>query len=122
MGFQAGESWQDAEIYGEKGQKVHSAQKEIMAMAKNSTPLTEKVLVSADTKQVLMSIREPGERYGDVIERVLQDRKRQDFIAHLDMIAAEGEFVPIENDPEYSALKKEMGRESKHRKAGAAIH
>ena len=42
-------------------------------MARNNTPLTEKVLVSTNTKHALMSIREPGERYGDVIERVLQD-------------------------------------------------
>jgi len=84
-------------------------------MAKNSIPLTEKVLVSTDTKQALMSIREPGERYGDVIDRVLQDRKRQDFIAHLDTIAAEGEFVPLDSDPEFIALKKERRSESKHR-------
>jgi hypothetical protein len=90
-------------------------------MAKNPNPLTEKVLVSTDTKQALMSIREPGERYGDVIERVLQDRKRHDFIAHLDSIAKEGEFVPLDDDPEYAALKKGIRRESKHRKAGAAV-
>jgi hypothetical protein len=95
--------------------------KRIEAMAKNTTPLTEKVLVSTETKQALMSIREPGERYGDVIERVLQDRKRHDFIAHLDTIAKEGEFVPFDDDPEYAALKKEMRRESKHRQAGAAV-
>ena len=90
-------------------------------MAKNSEPLTEKVLVSTDTKQALMSIREPGERYGDVIGRVLQDRKRHDFIAHLDRIAEEGDFVPLDSDPEYASLKKEMRRESKHRQTGAAV-
>jgi hypothetical protein len=91
------------------------------AMEKNNNPLTEKVLVSTDTKQVLMSIREPGERYGDVIERVLQDRKRHDFISHLDSIAEKGEFVPLDDDPEYAALKKGVGRAGKHRKAGAAV-
>lgn len=91
-------------------------------MPKNSTPLTEKVLVSYETKQALMSIREPGERYGDVIDRVLKDRKRQDFIAHLDAIAKEGEFVPLDSDPEYAALKKEMYRAGRDRKAGAAVH
>lgn len=60
-------------------------------------------------------------RYGDVIERVLQDRKRDDFIAHLDRVAKEGEFVPLDNDPEIAALKKEMRRESKYRKTGAAV-
>jgi predicted CopG family antitoxin len=91
-------------------------------MAKNGNPLTEKVLVSTDTKQTLMSIKEPGERYGDVIERVLQDRKRQDFIAHLDKIAKEGDFIPLDSDPEYAALKKEMRRESKHRQTGTSVH
>jgi len=90
-------------------------------MAKKTTPLTEKVLVSTDTKQALMSIKEPGERYGDVIGRLLQDRKRHDFIAHLDKIAGEGEFVPLNSDPEYAGLKKEIRRESKHRQAGAAV-
>ena len=90
-------------------------------MAKNDNPLTEKVLVSRDTKQALMSIKEPGERYGDVIGRVLQDRKRHDFIAHLDTIAKEGDFVPLDSDPEYANLKKEMRRESKHRQAGTAV-
>ena len=33
-------------------------------MAKNNNPLTEKVLVSTDTKQALMSIREPGNGTG----------------------------------------------------------
>jgi predicted CopG family antitoxin len=92
-----------------------------MAMAKKCNPLTEKVLVSTDTKKALMSIKEPGERFGDVIDRVLQDRKRQDFIAHLDKIAKEGEFVPFDSDPEYVTLKKEMRRESKHRQAGATV-
>jgi hypothetical protein len=91
-------------------------------MIRNHNPLTEKVLVSFDTKQVLMSIKEPGERYGDVIARVLQDRKREDFIAHLDRIAQEGEFVPLDLDPEYRAIKNEMHRESRHRKTGAAVH
>ncbi len=91
-------------------------------MAKKGNPLTEKVLVSTDTKQALMSIKEPGERYGDVIERVLRERKRRDFIAYLDKIAEEGEFIPLDSDPECTALKKEMRRESKHRQAGAAVH
>jgi len=91
-------------------------------MTKDTPPLTEKVLVSYETKQALMSIREPGERYGDVIERVLQDRKRQDFIAHLDTIARDGEFVSLDDDPEYTEIKRGMHRENKHRKAGSAVH
>ena len=81
-------------------------------MSQNNTPLTEKVLVSAGTKQDLMSIREPGERYGDVIARVIKDWKRDAFIAHLDRIAKNGEFIPLDSDPEYAAIKEEMLRES----------
>ncbi|MGB9176250.1 MAG: hypothetical protein WCB46_05880 [Methanoregula sp.] len=71
-------------------------------MAKNTNPLTEKVLVSTDTKQALMSIREPGERYGDVIVRVLQDRKRHDFIAHPGMC-----------DQKNSGMSKYLGSRSR---------
>ena len=81
-------------------------------MQKNSTPLTEKVLVSVDTKKDLMSIKEPGERYGDVIARIIKDRKHDEFIAHLDRIAKRGEFVPLDSDPEYAAIKEELLRES----------
>ncbi len=81
-------------------------------MPKNSTPLTEKVLVSVDTKKDLMSIKEPGERYGDVIARIIKDRKHDEFIAHLDRIAKKGEFVPLDSDPEYAAIKEELLRES----------
>jgi len=83
-----------------------------MTRSKSSPPLTEKVLVSIDTKQDLMSLKEPGERYGDVIARVIKDRKREAFIAHLDRIAREGEFVPLDSDPEYVSIKEEMLRES----------
>lgn len=89
---------------------------------KNRAPLTEKVLVSTDTKQALMSIKVPGERYGDVIARVLSDQKREDFIDHLDRIAREGDFVPLDSDSEYLALKKEMHRASGHRKTGTSVH
>jgi len=75
-------------------------------MILNRDPLIENVLVSPDTKKILMSIREPGERYGDVIARVLQDRTHEDFIAYLDRIAKKGEFVPLDLDPEYRAIKR----------------
>lgn len=90
-------------------------------MAKKNTPLTGKVLVSVDTKQALISIMEPGERYMDVIRRVLQNPKRHDFIAHQDKIAGEGEFVPLESDPEYEDLKKEIRRQNKLRKASDTV-
>lgn len=83
-------------------------------MPKDVPQLTEKVLVSYDTKQTLMSIREPGERYGDVVARVLQDRRRQDFIAHLDRIASAGEFVPLDSDPEFADIKRRKRREHRN--------
>ena len=90
-------------------------------MAKKTTPLTEKVLVSVDTKQALISILEPWERYWDVIGRVLQNPKRHDFIPHLDKIAEEGEFVSLDSDPEYEDLKKEIRRQCKLRKASDTV-
>jgi len=83
-------------------------------MPKDTIPLTEKVLVSYETKQTLMSIREPGERYGDVVARVLQDIRRQDFIAHLDRIVSEGEFVPLDSDPEFAGIKRRKKREHRN--------
>ncbi len=83
-----------------------------MNRSKNSTPLTEKVLVSVATKRDLMSIKEPGKRYGDVVARVIKNRKCDFFIAHLDRIAKTGEFVPLDSDPEHLAIKEEMRRES----------
>ncbi|MFA5414621.1 MAG: hypothetical protein WC295_03930 [Methanoregula sp.] len=72
----------------------------------NRDPLTENVLVSPETKKILMSIKEPGERCGDVIARVLEDRTRGAFIAYLDRLASEGDFVPLDLDPEYRAIKR----------------
>jgi hypothetical protein len=93
------------------GQKVLFSPKGKKAMSRNTTPLTEKVLVSVDTKQDLMAIREPGERYGDVVARVMKDWKRDAFVAHLDRVLKTGEFVPLDSDPEYRAIKEEMLRE-----------
>jgi hypothetical protein len=59
-----------------------------------------------------MTIKEPGERNMDIIDPLVQERKNQDFVAHLDTIAKEGEFVPLDSDAEYVILKKEMHRES----------
>jgi len=44
--------------------------------------------------------------------RVIKDWKREAFIAHLDRIAREGEFVPLDSDPEYVSIKEEMLREN----------
>ena len=84
--------------------------------------LTEKVMVSAEIKQVLYSYKQPGERLGDVVDRLIRDRKRDEFIEHLDRIAREGDFVPLDSDPEIAAIKKEAARAGKHRQKSVAVH
>lgn len=84
--------------------------------------LTEKVMVSAEIKQVLYSYKQPGERLGDVVDRLIRDRKRDEFIEHLDRIAREGNFVPLDSDPEVAAIRKEAARAAKHRQKSIAVH
>jgi predicted CopG family antitoxin len=84
--------------------------------------LTEKVMVSADIKQVLYSNKLPGERLGDVVSRLIRDRKRDEFIEHLDRIARQGDFVPLDSDPEFAKIKKEVTREGQHRPKRAPVH
>jgi len=88
----------------------------------NRVELTEKVMVSAEIKQVLYSYKQPGERLGDVVARLIKDRKRDEFIEHLDRIALEGDFVPLDSDPEIAGIKKEAARAVKHRQKSAAVH
>ena len=83
--------------------------------------LTEKVLVSQDTKLGLTRIKMPGERYGDVIARLVQAQKRSEFIAHLDAVARAGDFVPLDNDPEYAEIKREASRAGNHRSKGTPV-
>jgi predicted CopG family antitoxin len=61
-------------------------------------------MVSSEIKQVLYGLKRPGERIGDVIERVIQDRKRDKFIEFLDKRAQEAHYVPIESDPEMAHM------------------
>ena len=84
--------------------------------------LTEKVMVSADIKQVLYSNKLPGERLGDVVARFIKECKRDEFIEHLDRIARQGDFVPLDSDPEYAKIKKEVSREGQHRSKRAPVH
>jgi len=71
--------------------------------------LTEKVMVSPEIKQVLFGLKRPGERIGDVVERVIQDRKRDEFIEFLDRRAKEAQYIPIESDPEMAAMMQGQG-------------
>ena len=73
------------------------------------TALTEKVMVSPEIKQVLFGLKRPGERIGDVVERVIQDRKRDEFIEFLDKRAQEAHYVPIESDPEMARMMQARG-------------
>ncbi len=74
--------------------------------------LTEKVMVSAEIKQVISSYKQPGERLGDVVDRLIRDRKRDEFIEHLDRIYREGDFVLLDSDPEVAEIRKEAARAS----------
>ena len=73
------------------------------------TALTEKVMVSPEIKQVLFGLKRPGERIGDVVERVIQDRKRDEFIEFLDRRAKDAQYIPIESDPEMARMMQGSG-------------
>lgn len=104
----------------QNGQKGFSAQKaKLLAtvvnriMQKSQTiekpALTEKVMVSPEIKQVLFGLKRPGERIGDVVERVILDRRRDEFIDFLDKRAKEAQYVPIESDPEMAQMIQDQG-------------
>ena len=71
--------------------------------------LTERVMVSEEIKQTLFSLKRPGERVGDVVERVIRDRKRDEFIEYLDKRSREAKYVPIESDPEMAFMMRSPG-------------
>lgn len=78
------------------------------------TELTEKVMISVESKQVLYSLKQPGERLGDVVERIIKNRKRNELVEHLDRIARKGEFVSLDSDPEIAQIKKGAVRAGQH--------
>jgi predicted CopG family antitoxin len=93
------------------------------SMIKTGEQPTEKILVTPSTKQDLTSLKQPGERYGDVIARLVRGQKQQDYIAQILRVAKEGDFVPMESDDEYRKIKKEvLNVAPRNRKAGTAIH
>ncbi|MEI6294275.1 MAG: hypothetical protein WCP36_11365 [Methanomicrobiales archaeon] len=92
-------------------------------MVRKGDQTTEKVLVTPDTKQELSAIKLPGERYGDVVARLVRERKQQDYIAHLLTIAKEGDFVRMDSDEEYTEIKDEVKRSApRDRTACTPIH
>jgi hypothetical protein len=84
---------------------------------------TEKILVTPTTKLDLTMLKQPGERYGDVIARLVREQKQQDYIAQILRVAKEGDFVRMDEDHEYQEIRKEvLNRAPRNRKAGAALH
>jgi predicted CopG family antitoxin len=91
-------------------------------IAKPNEQPTEKILVFPSTKQELAAIKEPGERFGDVVARLIRERKENDFVAHLLRVAREGDFVELESDDEYRKIRDEVKKPApRHRKASPSV-
>jgi hypothetical protein len=90
-------------------------------MAVTKIDLSEKVLVSGEIKQALNAMKQPGERFGDVVARLVQNYKKGEFIAYLDHLAATSEFVPLDDDPEYREIKMERVKHDKHQRKGTSL-
>ena len=84
---------------------------------------TEKILVMPSTKQDLNTLKQPGERYGDVVARLVREHKQQDYITQLLRVAKEGDFVRMDTDDEYAQIRNEVRRSApRDRSASTAIH
>jgi len=81
---------------------------------------TEKILVTPSTKQDLNTLKQPGERYGDVVARLVKEQKQQDFIAHVLRVAQEGDFVRMDSDEEYVRIRDEVKRSAPRNRAARA--
>lgn len=77
-------------------------------MLKSVEQPTEKIYVTPSTKLAIASIKEAGERYGDVVARLIKRERENDFVAHLERVAEEGDFVDMETDDEYRAIRDEV--------------
>lgn len=73
-------------------------------MLKNNEHLSESIRLSEDTIKELIDLNQPEKRVGDVIDRVLRERADTIFLEHLNRVAKEGDFVPIECDPEMAQM------------------
>lgn len=77
-----------------------------MNAVKGANRPTEKILVSVETKRELIQIKQPGERYGDVVARLLEERKKNDYLSYLKSLAENGDFVSLDTDVEYNQIRK----------------
>jgi len=94
----------------------------IPLITKSGEQPTEKILVFPSTKQDLAAIKEPGERFGDVVARLIKERKEHDFVAYLLRVAREGDFVELESDDEYRQIRDEVKKSApRHRKASPSV-
>ena len=92
-------------------------------MLKTGEQPTEKILITPTTKQDLNTLKQPGERYGDVVARLVRDQKQQDYIAQILRVAKEGDFVRMDSDEEYVAIRNEVKRSAPRNKAASTgIH
>jgi len=92
-------------------------------MIKTGERPTEKILVTPGTKQDLNTLKQQGERYGDVVTRLVREQKQQDYIAYILRVAKEGDFVRMESDDEYVEIRNEVKRSApRDRSASTAIH
>jgi hypothetical protein len=92
-------------------------------MMKNGEKSTEKILVTPGTKQDLNMLKQPDERYGDVVARLIREQKQQDYIAHILRVAKAGDFVRMDSDDEYVEIRNKVKRSApRNRSASPAIH
>lgn len=69
---------------------------------------TEMIPESVETKRELIQIKQPGERYGDVVARLLEERKKNDYPSYLKNLAENGDFVSLDTDVEYNQIRKKV--------------
>lgn len=79
-----------------------------MNTLKNKSMPTEKILVTLETKQELFLMKQPGERFGDVVARLVQESKRNDYLSFLKNRANTGDFVNLDSDEEYKQIREKV--------------
>jgi predicted CopG family antitoxin len=79
-----------------------------MNTLKNKSMPTEKILVTLETKQELFLMKQPGERFGDVVARLVQESKRNDDLSFLKNRANTGDFVNLDSDEEYKQIREKV--------------
>ncbi len=79
-----------------------------MNMLKSGSRPTEKILVTLETKQELILMKQLGERFGDVVARLVQERKRTDYISFLKNLTNNGDFVNLDSDEEYKQIREKV--------------